>query len=87
MKCVLRVGSSQHLPRIMRAWGRMRNFIISKRIWRMLYNIIVLFTIKALKNFLPLLKSFIASVLKHKADISFNTQCYYLFLSDKSLLM
>ena len=30
MKCVLRVGSSQRSPRIMRAWGRMRNFIISK---------------------------------------------------------
>ena len=28
---MLRVGSSQHSPRIMRAWGRMRNFIISKR--------------------------------------------------------
>ena len=32
MKCVLRVGSSQRLPQIMRAWGRMRIFIISKRI-------------------------------------------------------
>ena len=32
MKCVLRVGSSQRSPRIMRAWERMRNFIISKRI-------------------------------------------------------
>ena len=31
MKCVLRVGSSQRSPQIMRAWGRMRNFIISKR--------------------------------------------------------
>ena len=26
------MGSSQRLPRIMRAWGRMRNFIILKRI-------------------------------------------------------
>ena len=32
MKCMLRVGSSQCSPRIMCAWGRMRNFIISKRI-------------------------------------------------------
>ena len=31
MKCVLRVGSSQRSPRIMRAWGRMHSFIISKR--------------------------------------------------------
>ena len=29
---MLRVGSSQRLPQIMRAWERMRNFIISKRI-------------------------------------------------------
>ena len=25
------MGSSQRLPRIMRAWGRMRNFIILKK--------------------------------------------------------
>ena len=32
IKCVYRMGSSQRLPQIMRAWDRMRNFIILKRI-------------------------------------------------------
>ena len=32
INCVYRMGSSQHSPRIMRAWERMRNFIILKRI-------------------------------------------------------
>ena len=30
IKCVYGMGSSQRLPRIMRPWGRMRNFIILK---------------------------------------------------------
>ena len=34
IKCAYGMGSSQRLPQIMRAWERMRNFIILKRICR-----------------------------------------------------
>ena len=41
----------------------------------------VSFKIMALKIFLPLLKSFIASVLKHKADLHIKVECICIMLS------